>query len=125
MSGHDDHDHDYDHDHDDQSTRTERRGLLSRLRRGSSHAHSHDTPLADTGAAGVRAAKVSLVGLGTTAALQAVLVVFTGSVALLSDTLHNLTDALTAVPLWIAFALGRRSSTQKYIFGWHRAEDPP
>ena len=121
MSGHDDHDHD--HDHDDQSTRTERRGLLSRLRPGSSHAHSHDTPWADTGAAGVRAAKVSLVGLGTTAALQAVLVLFTGSVALLSDTLHNLTDALTAVPLWIAFALGRRANTRRFTFGLGRAED--
>ena len=48
-----------------------------------SRPHDHGAPLADTGAAGVRAAKVSLAGLGATAAIQAVLVVFTGSVALL------------------------------------------
>ncbi|MEE8331818.1 MAG: cation diffusion facilitator family transporter [Acidimicrobiia bacterium] len=79
--------------------------------------------MADTGAAGVRASKVSLLGLGITAALQAVLVVVTGSVALLSDTLHNLTDALTAIPLWIAFALGRRPSSRRFTFGLGRAED--
>jgi len=79
--------------------------------------------LADTGAAGVRASKVSLAGLGVTAALQAVLVVFTGSVALLSDTLHNLTDALTAVPLWIAFSLSRRETSRRFTFGLGRAED--
>ena len=53
--------------------------------------------------------KVSLVGLGITTVLQAILVVITGSVALLSDTLHNATGALTAIPLWIAFSLGRRN----------------
>ena len=88
-----------------------------------SHDHTEARPLADTGAAGVRASKVSLVGLGITAALQAVLVVVTGSVALLSDTLHNLTDALTAIPLWIAFALGRRASSRRFTFGLGRAED--
>lgn len=77
----------------------------------------------DTGAAGIRASKVSLLGLGATAAAQGVLVAFTGSVALLSDTLHNLTDALTAIPLWIAFALGRRAPTRRHTHGLHRAED--
>lgn len=88
-----------------------------------SHDHAQASPLADTGAAGARAAKISLLGLGITALLQAVVVVFTGSVALLSDTLHNLTDALTAVPLWIAFALGRRASSKRFTFGLGRAED--
>jgi divalent metal cation (Fe/Co/Zn/Cd) transporter len=50
-------------------------------------------------------------------------VVFSGSVALLSDTLHNVTDALTAIPLWIAFALGRRPATRRYTYGLNRAED--
>ena len=101
-----------DHDHDSEA-KPGVAGLVDRLRRVLPHsrAHNHEPPLADTGAAGVRAAKVSLVGLGITAALQAILVVFTGSVALLSDTLHNLTDALTAVPLWLAFALG-------LVWGW-------
>lgn len=67
--------------------------------------------------------KVSLVGLGVTAALQAVIFVFSGSVALLSDTLHNVTDALTSIPLWIAFAIGRRRPTQTYPHGLGRVED--
>lgn len=73
------------------------RRLADAIRRAMPHSHDHTetSPLADTGAAGVRASKISLVGLGATAAVQAVLVVVTGSVALLSDTLHNLTDALT------------------------------
>src|SRR3970282_2545209 len=75
------------------------------------------------GAVGIRATKVSLLILGVTAAIQAVIVVFSGSVALLSDTLHNSTDALTAVPLWIAFALGRRHPTPRYTYGFNRAED--
>lgn len=100
-------------------------GLVNGLRRilPHSHTHDHEAPLADTGAAGVRASKVSLAGLGVTAALQAVLVVFTGSVALLSDTLHNLTDALTAIPMWIAFSLGRRGNSKRFTFGLGRAED--
>jgi cation diffusion facilitator family transporter len=94
------------------------RGIL-----GHRHNHDHVLPLRDTGAAGVRASKVSLVVLTITAALQAVLVAFTGSVALLSDTLHNLTDALTAIPLWIAFSLGRRAASRRFTFGLGRTED--
>ncbi|MGH9267908.1 MAG: cation diffusion facilitator family transporter, partial [Acidimicrobiales bacterium] len=77
----------------------------------------------DGSAQGIRALKVSLVGLGATAALQAVVVSFTGSVALLSDTLHNLGDALTALPLWFAFTLGRRPRTRRFTYGYGRAED--
>ncbi len=100
-------------------------GFADRVRKLISHSHDHDhqVPLADTGAAGVRASKVSLAGLGITAVLQAILVVITGSVALLSDTLHNFADALTAIPLWIAFSLGRREISKRYTFGMGRAED--
>ena len=87
------------------------------------HEHAPASAILDTGAAGIRATKVSLVGLGITALLQAVIVVISGSVALLSDTLHNLTDALTAIPLWIAFAVGRRPATRRYTYGFNRAED--
>lgn len=79
--------------------------------------------MVDAGAEGIRATKISLVGLGLTALLQALVVVLSGSVALASDTLHNLGDALTAIPLWIAFSLGRRSPTRSYTYGYHRAED--
>ncbi len=94
--------------------------------RGPGH-HSHDHAesgfVTDPSSEGIRATKVSLIGLGITALLQAAIVVFTGSVALLSDTLHNLTDALTAVPLLIAFVLGRRQPTARFTHGYTRAED--
>lgn len=90
--------------------------------------HSHDA--ADSvddaltaSAAGIRAVKVSLVALGATALAQAVVAVTSGSVALLADTIHNASDALTAVPLWIAFVLGRRAATRRYTYGYGRAED--
>lgn len=113
------------HDHPDHGHDHGRRSIMDRIRHALAHDHDHDhgPPLSDTGAEGVRAAKVSLVALGVTAAAQAVLVAFTGSVALLSDTVHNLTDALTAIPLWIAFALGRRARSSKYPYGLGRAED--
>ena len=79
--------------------------------------------MSDAGAEGIRATKVSLTALGATAALQAIVVVLSGSVALASDTLHNLGDALTAIPLWIAFSMGRRRPTRSYTYGFHRAED--
>jgi cation diffusion facilitator family transporter len=49
--------------------------------------------------------------------------VLSGSVALLSDTIHNVGDALTAVPLWIAFALGRLGTSRRFPFGYGRVED--
>ncbi len=61
--------------------------------------------------------------LGVTALIQGIIVVFSGSVALLSDTLLNVTDALTAIPLWIAFAGGRRTPARRFTCGFNRAED--
>lgn len=90
--------------------------------------HSHgrtgklDPALAGS-ARGIRAVKVSLVALAATAALQVVVVAVSGSVALLADTVHNITDALTAIPLWVAFAVGRRPPTKRYSYGYQRAED--
>ncbi|MQA02982.1 MAG: cation diffusion facilitator family transporter [Streptosporangiales bacterium] len=72
---------------------------------------------------GLRALWLSFAGLGLTAAIQGVLIAFTGSVALLSDTLHNIADALTAVPLAIAFLLGRRAVSKRFTYGLGRAED--
>jgi cation diffusion facilitator family transporter len=91
-----------------------------------SHDHDHSSSagnLLDSGAEGIRATKVSLAGLGITALAQAVIFLFSGSVALLSDTVHNLADAVTAIPLWIAFAIGRRRPTRRYTYGFNRAED--
>ena len=66
---------------------------------------------------------VSFAALAVTAVLQAVVVWRSSSVALLGDTLHNLADALTAVPLAVAFTLGRRAATRRYTYGYGRAED--
>ena len=71
----------------------------------------------------MRALWVSLVVLGVTALAQAVVVAVSGSVALLGDTVHNTADALTAVPLGIAFVLGRRAATRRFTYGYGRAED--
>jgi cation diffusion facilitator family transporter len=86
----------------------------------SGHHHHHEH---DRSRAGLRALWISLAGLSVTAALQAVVVVMSGSVALLGDTLHNVADALTAVPLGVAFLLGRRAATRAYTYGFGRAED--
>ena len=112
--------------HEDARQAGGRAGWAKRLGHLVSHSHRTSTgslKVAAAGAAGIRATKVSLAALGLTAILQAVIVVISGSVALLSDTLHNLGDALTAIPLWIAFALGRRRPTRTYTFGFQRAED--
>src|SRR5690349_21041788 len=90
--------------------------------------HSHDSAdkvdsALESSRAGLRALWISLVVLGATAAAQAVVVAYSGSVALLGDTLHNIADALTAVPLGVAFLLGRRAATRRYTYGFGRAED--
>jgi divalent metal cation (Fe/Co/Zn/Cd) transporter len=46
-------------------------------------------------------------------------------VALLGDTLHNAADALTAVPLGVAFILGRRPPTRRYTYGYGRGRTWP
>ncbi|GAA0361968.1 cation diffusion facilitator family transporter [Actinoallomurus spadix] len=90
--------------------------------------HSHeaadkvDTAM-ESSAEGMRALCISLAGLGVTTVIQALVVAFSGSVALLGDTLHNAADALTAVPLGVAFWLGRRPPTRRYTYGYGRAED--
>lgn len=71
----------------------------------------------------MRALWVSLGVLGVTALAQTAVVVVSGSVALLGDTVHNAADALTAVPLGIAFVLGRRAATRRFTYGYGRAED--
>ena len=90
--------------------------------------HSHDAAdsiddAMEASKEGVRALKISLVILLVTTVLQFAVVMISGSVALLADTIHNFSDALTAVPLWIAFILGRRAATRRYTYGFGRAED--
>ncbi len=108
---------------------TSRRPLGERIRHAlRPHPHSHETSdkvdaAMETSARGMRVLWISLAGLGATTVIQAVVVAISGSVALLGDTLHNAADALTAVPLGIAFLLGRRPPTRRYTYGYGRAED--
>lgn len=90
--------------------------------------HSHDASdkvdsVMESSREGMRALWISLAVLFATAVVQAGVVIISGSVALLGDTLHNAADALTAVPLGIAFLLGRRVATRRYTYGFGRAED--
>jgi cation diffusion facilitator family transporter len=113
------HDHDHDHDHAGGV-----RGFLTHLFVPHTHdaADSIDDAM-EASAAGVRALKISMVILLVTTTLQFVVVLVTGSVALLADTVHNFADALTAIPLWVAFVLARRPSSRRYTYGYGRVED--
>jgi cation diffusion facilitator family transporter len=64
-----------------------------------------------------------MAGLLTTAALQMMIVAFSGSMGLLADGIHNLGDATTAIPLWIAFKLAQRKPTKRFTYGYGRVED--
>ncbi|MFF5214083.1 cation diffusion facilitator family transporter [Micromonospora sp. NPDC000442] len=129
-----DHAHDHSHHDHDHAHPTEQHGRAGRFVawwHRLTHAvvpHSHDSrakidPALESSRDGLRALWISLVGLGVTALAQAAIVVLSGSVALLGDTLHNVADALTAVPLAVAFLLGRRAATRAYTYGYGRAED--
>ena len=90
--------------------------------------HSHDASTSidsalESSARGIRALWISLLVLGATALLQLAVALISGSVALLNDTFHNFADAFTALPLWLAFSLGRRRPSSRYPFGYGRAED--
>ncbi|MFD4193161.1 cation diffusion facilitator family transporter [Amycolatopsis thermoflava] len=112
------HGHGYSHGHGHRSRRL--RHLVT--------PHSHDSAdrfdsALETSRRGMRTLVWSFLALFVTAAAQLVVVLFTGSVALLGDTIHNFADALTAVPVGIAFALGRRAATRRFTYGLGRAED--
>lgn len=112
------------HDHGPDSLRTGLRHWVSTLL--GSHSHDPGDQLdaaleADT--EGRRALFASLAVLGATAGIELAVVALSGSVALLGDGLHNVADALTAVPLLVAFGLARRPPTKRYTYGYGRAED--
>jgi cation diffusion facilitator family transporter len=119
--GHDEHGHGHGHEHAPAT------GLVARLRHLVTP-HSHDAAVAvdselEASRTGMRALLLSFLALLVTALLQVVVVALTGSVALLVDTVHNFADALTALPIAIAFTVGRRAATRRYTYGFGRAED--
>jgi cation diffusion facilitator family transporter len=90
--------------------------------------HSHDSAdrvdtALETSKRGLRTLIWSFAALFATAIAQLTVVLISGSVALLGDTIHNFADALTALPIGIAFLLGRRVATRRYTYGLGRAED--
>lgn len=115
LSGHDGHSHSHsghsghDHHHHDVPE----------------HGHTHGViePTIATTERGIWAIKWSFVLLAVTAALQVVVVLYSGSVALLADTIHNFADATTAIPLWIAFLFARRKPSATFTYGYGRVED--
>jgi cation diffusion facilitator family transporter len=123
-----DHDHVHDHPHDhDHEHEHEHSGLAARVRhvlRPHSHQAADQVDAAmEASAEGMRVLWITLAILGVTALVQAAVTALSGSVALLGDTLHNAADALTALPLGVAFILGRRPATRSYTYGYGRAED--
>jgi cation diffusion facilitator family transporter len=118
----DPHDHHHGHDHagHDHAGHGLVRSLFTRHRHDS--AASIDSAL-ESSERGVRALRVSLVVLTVTALAQLVVALLSGSVALLNDTFHNFADAFTALPLWLAFSLGRRKPSARFPYGYGRAED--
>lgn len=125
--GHDDHPHDdhgHDHPHHDHGHDRGFRALLGALT--GSHSHdamdSVDQALVESDD-GMRTLKISFAILAGTAILELAVVLVSGSVALLGDTVHNAADCLTAVPLALAFWLERKPPTKRYTFGYGRAED--
>jgi len=117
-----DHDHDHGHEHGHGGN-----GPVAWLRH-LVRPHSHDAAdqvdaVLEGSAEGMRALWISLGVLGLTALIQAAVFALSGSIALLGDTLHNAADALTVLPLGIAFTVGRRPPTRRYTYGYGRAED--
>ncbi len=89
------------------------------------HVHTHGVmdPVLFTTQRGIWAVKWSFFGLLATALFQVFIVLLSGSVALLADTIHNFGDAATAIPLWIAFTLARRRPSRRFTYGYGRIED--
>lgn len=128
MTIHDHHrDHDHPHDHHGEHEHTHPSGVKGAIY-GIFVPHTHDAAdsiddAMEASSEGIRTLKITLAIMLATTVMQAVIVALSGSVALLADTIHNFSDALTAVPLWIAFVLSRRAATRKYTYGFNRAED--
>jgi cation diffusion facilitator family transporter len=70
-----------------------------------------------------RAVAVSAAGLAATGVIELALALLTGSVGLLGDAIHNLSDVSTSAVVFLGFRLSRRPATERYPYGLERAED--
>lgn len=135
----DDHEHPHPHNHDAHDHLPNHEHEHDHLHRGGIwgwietvfhlHGHSHnrselahDQAFADN-TEGIRTVWLALVALGLTSLLQIVIVLWSGSIALFADTVHNIGDMLNSIPLLLAFYLARRAATRRYTYGFNRAED--
>jgi cation diffusion facilitator family transporter len=121
----DDHAHAH-HDHADAEHEHAHPGGVLGLLAGVFHTHEHAVEFdegLEASSEGIRTLWLSLLGLGITATIQLVIALRSGSVGLLADTIHNFSDALTAIPLWLAFVVGRWPANRRYTYGYGRAED--
>jgi len=116
---HHDHDHNHGHEHDHDHGHDHAAGKKS----GHGHTHGIVDPSILTTERGIWAVKWSFAGLFVTALFQVIIVWYTGSIALLADTIHNFGDALTAIPLLFAFLLARWKPTKRFTYGYGRVED--
>ncbi len=70
-----------------------------------------------------RAVAVSAIGLAVTGAMKLLIAVLTGSMGLLGDALHNLSDVSTSLLVFHGFLASKRTPTDGYPYGYERAED--
>ncbi len=70
-----------------------------------------------------RAIAFSALGLGITGLIELGIALLSGSVGLLSDALHNLSDVSTSLVVFIGLRVSKRPATDTYPYGWGRAED--
>ncbi|WP_110314965.1 cation diffusion facilitator family transporter [Mycolicibacterium moriokaense] len=70
-----------------------------------------------------RAIAVSAAGLAITGLIELAIALVSGSVALLGDALHNLSDVSTSVLVFVGFRASRKTATERYPYGYERAED--
>jgi cation diffusion facilitator family transporter len=92
---------------------------------GERHGHSHagiDPSIASSDR-GIWAVKWSFIGLIGTAGIQLAVVIYSNSISLLADTIHNFGDAATAIPLAIAFLFAKRKPSPRFTYGFGRVED--
>jgi cation diffusion facilitator family transporter len=121
--------HGHDHPHQEEEAHEhgahEQEGAHGHDHGGGAHGHVHGTidPSITASDRGLWAVKWSFVGLFITTIIQIVIFYFSGSIALLADAIHNLGDGCTAVPLGLAFILGKRKPSKRFTYGYGRVED--
>jgi cation diffusion facilitator family transporter len=126
---HHEHQHHHEHhDHDHGHTHNWWENIASALHLpGYGHSHNHADLVqqvsTENNDLAIRTVWLALLALGVTTVIQIVIVIASGSVALLADTVHNLGDSLNSIPLLIAFYLARRPANKHYTYGYNRAED--